>query len=77
MKVIKYFLGYTVFLGLIGLAISGLMSLGLLGCHTSCKSSVRGCDECFDGCRDGCEDCAKGFFGTAFGAFCMAVLEVV
>lgn len=74
MKVIKYFLKYTILFGLIGLAISGLMSLSLIGCHTTCKNTSKGYHYCFENCEDGCEDCGEGCFGTVFGGLygCLA-----
>ena len=69
MKIIKNFLKYTIKFALIGLIISGVMSLGLIiGRHGTCKSSYTGCNYCSSDCQDSCFGCVTGCFGSIFGA---------
>lgn len=68
MEIIKNFLKYTIKFALIGLAISGIMSLGLIGSHGTCKNTSRSCHYCSNDWGHSCEDCFEGCFGSIFGA---------
>ena len=68
MKIIKNFLKYTIKFAFIGLAISGIMSLGLIGSHGTCKNTSKSCHYCSNDWGHSCEDCFEGCFGSIFGA---------
>lgn len=68
MKIIKNFIGYAFLGALIGFLISGVVSLGIVGLHGTCKGSFKGCERCMDYCQSSCFDGCESCFGSIFGA---------
>lgn len=46
------FVKYTIIGALIGLALGGLLSLGVVGRHSTCENTCSGCKMCSSGCAD-------------------------